>query len=1212
MFDALNQDTKEDLLQWYRTLNVGLKKVHKSLCAGKTTHAQQYVEELLDDFNDIEYFIQSFITSMPTNQFEIHIPNFISRVDLYYHLFMSALRNTTKRSDFLDSTIKEDPAKYVLNFENHPKGKPTNFMVFLIEKVLGEKIIMDEVLPILVHCQKATRSSKELIAKCIYEYFKFSYGEVMVDMKNIQEKLVQDEYTTTNRIEQEEKKKKIQKDLEKMVIKLVDQFKVIEVLILKMSESQLQAWKQEQNGAIVMSQIDLYHQLFMYVLRRHHSLTDVSDFMIIENPLQYIPTDGSIDFMDFLCKKVLGDEEAIMEEIWPLMNNVNEKKALIPWRLEFITKCIIVFVKKSIIKLKVDLSENIYNSLQTDKTSQRAVAQVEDLLKLFNTIEGSINKIPIYQMDAQVQDAISYISSRPEVYYNLIICALREKDAHYVPNDMDNPFFHYTQELTEFMVFLVMKVVGETTMMRESIWPLLATSDFVFHAERTKVSIRLITKSIIFFIQKSPKKFQTLRDNVLKSLQDGAMEGAMRRAEELLDFFNAIEILIANPNANYQLSTYHLRNFDNVIKDMINNTRSANDLSKILLELWASFIHEQTRSNIQVYHDTNSSTFRKIEVYYQLFVHALKSKLSKFNSIKISEVSKNLDEKIAKELLKDNYEVQPTDFMVSLVKKLLREEAIMNEIWPCMTIMWPSIAQDDKHEKRTWKFEQVKRDLRYLIITKCIHMYERKLFDHLISQIEKLSDPRPSDFEKCANLLQDIMKHVKKGDINNRGRVYNYVLSRFEDEGKLHEFFVDLFFKDEEIMQNKHQLTFGWIRKYDFKHLSMCVWECHQKSGFHPSKLCTEVGDAKFALNAGALIGQRLHNTGNFFDIWPEFKLDVNTTYRGVTALHAAAYIGHIHVINHLLIQRDLDINARTSHNSRGKSNKWKLHEAQTVLHIAVDQEHWEIVKLLCDNRQNELHIKNMRFHEEDGDGKTAIDMIYKKIRRMEKLIRDDDKTLDKNPQYVVLIDIKKMLLKMDDVQKGIERLYRDRQVHLDAANAILVGAALIAGVAFAGWLQPPLGYSDYYQLELPPPAPPNTYESYAAYNRYKSIQAFALFNSLSFFFAIATVISGADAAFPMGDRYIGDVVKSMQHILRRAIKFLIISMLCVLGAFTSAGIAILPPHLYFRKHFVLSIIVGSGLCCVMIWQLMTRHSKRVQRLNKYVIRIINSYINRC
>lgn len=44
------------------------------------------------------------------------------------------------------------------------------------------------------------------------------------------------------------------------------------------------------------------------------------------------------------------------------------------------------------------------------------------------------------------------------------------------------------------------------------------------------------------------------------------------------------------------------------------------------------------------------------------------------------------------------------------------------------------------------------------------------------------------------------MKYVKKGDINNRGRVYNYVLSRFEDEGKLYEFFVDLFFKDEEIM----------------------------------------------------------------------------------------------------------------------------------------------------------------------------------------------------------------------------------------------------------------------------------------------------------------------------------------------------------------------------------------------------------------------------
>lgn len=103
------------------------------------------------------------------------------------------------------------------------------------------------------------------------------------------------------------------------------------------------------------------------------------------------------------------------------------------------------------------------------------------------------------------------------------------------------------------------------------------------------------------------------------------------------------------------------------------------------------------------------------------------------------------------------------------------------------------------------------------------------------------------------------------------------------------------------------------------------------------------------------------------------------------------------------------------------------------------------------------------------------------------------------------------------NVKDYIENLYRDRQVYVDAANAILVGAALIATGAFAWWLQPPLKYTTYYgqQFSDPLPSPPNTYPQYASIPHHNLLQAFWVCNSLSFFCSIAMVISGARSVLP-------------------------------------------------------------------------------------------------
>jgi hypothetical protein len=64
--------------------------------------------------------------------------------------------------------------------------------------------------------------------------------------------------------------------------------------------------------------------------------------------------------------------------------------------------------------------------------------------------------------------------------------------------------------------------------------------------------------------------------------------------------------------------------------------------------------------------------------------------------------------------------------------------------------------------------------------------------------------------------------------------------------------------------------------------------------------------------------------------------------------------------------------------------------------------------------------------------------------------------------------------------------------------------------------LQPPLGYTIYYQFpQSSPETPPTTLESFVALKLHYILCLFKVFNTLSFFFAIATLILGAKVTFP-------------------------------------------------------------------------------------------------
>ncbi|CAK9206328.1 unnamed protein product [Sphagnum troendelagicum] len=269
------------------------------------------------------------------------------------------------------------------------------------------------------------------------------------------------------------------------------------------------------------------------------------------------------------------------------------------------------------------------------------------------------------------------------------------------------------------------------------------------------------------------------------------------------------------------------------------------------------------------------------------------------------------------------------------------------------------------------------------------------------------------------------------------------------------------------------------------------------------------------------------------------------------TALHYAAKAGHGDVVKTLLAHAsELDLNLKDSH-------------GDAPLHLATKNGRVHVVKALCQNPDQH----GLRANEEDAQGETCLQYAMEH---------------DNIPK-----EIANTLKDLSDVKDFLDRHYRDRQVFVDAANALLVGGALIAGLSFASWLQPPLSFTPYYQFPQSTPAtPPATYETFAAVELHYSLRLFWTFNNLSFFFAMATVLSGAEAAFPDLDTVF--IVKAVQ-IVRRALIWtsilLVFSVITVLGAFVCAGFTVLPPIARDVNNMTASTVFGMLVCCVVLFK---------------------------
>jgi hypothetical protein len=132
----------------------------------------------------------------------------------------------------------------------------------------------------------------------------------------------------------------------------------------------------------------------------------------------------------------------------------------------------------------------------------------------------------------------------------------------------------------------------------------------------------------------------------------------------------------------------------------------------------------------------------------------------------------------------------------------------------------------------------------------------------------------------------------------------------------------------------------------------------------------------------------------------------------------------------------------------------------------------------------------------------------------------------------------------------------------VDAANAILIGASLIASVTYTSWLILP--YDDIVHK--------------------KAVKVFWAFNSLSFFFAVATVLGCASVALPNFEpRKPRGQCFTMMCRLRVSFVFFIISVVCVLGAFTSAAFVRVPNQqdtYFIHDSIIIAIIVGGLFLC--------------------------------
>ncbi|KAG0631429.1 hypothetical protein M758_1G252500 [Ceratodon purpureus] len=335
-------------------------------------------------------------------------------------------------------------------------------------------------------------------------------------------------------------------------------------------------------------------------------------------------------------------------------------------------------------------------------------------------------------------------------------------------------------------------------------------------------------------------------------------------------------------------------------------------------------------------------------------------------------------------------------------------------------------------------------------------------------------------------------------------------------------------------------------------------------------------------------------------------------TGRGHTIFHLAAWKGRYDILEWV------DRYTRYLNISMDVANRSDF-DRQSPLHLAVISQNLECIKIFLRAEVLKVNLRNKK-------GYTPMEIAIALNASSQSIISKDDlmlygvtsfdtkslgynlESFDVNNLGIMkflendmpLTGLTKRTIIIEEIISAIdgldpETLQRDREVYVQAASAILVVAALIASGSFTAWLQPPLGYIPYYSSEFlvtEGAAPPGTYESFVSIKQHYVIHIFWIFNSLSFFSSIATIVAGVDASLPRKNLALKEAVTNMRQKVIFSSYLLFLALLLLIGSFITIGFAVLPPVLKYRINMFCTVAIGLVICGVAL----TRFFRKLER----------------
>jgi len=190
-------------------------------------------------------------------------------------------------------------------------------------------------------------------------------------------------------------------------------------------------------------------------------------------------------------------------------------------------------------------------------------------------------------------------------------------------------------------------------------------------------------------------------------------------------------------------------------------------------------------------------------------------------------------------------------------------------------------------------------------------------------------------------------------------------------------------------------------------------------------------------------------------------------------------------------------------------------HEGKSAIHSTIEYRDYELMNLILEEGAHKVNL-DMK----DSKGKSAWDVAFQQ------------------PEYKAV----------DKLQNYLERcgLYGTREDYAGAANAILVVAALLATVTFNAWSLITVAESTLFWV----------------------------FSSLSFLFAMSTLLAAAGAALPSR----GSTIADIRHTIHAASFCLAISISCAIGAFATAAFYY-APSIKYKRRIIVTIGIGGTFC---------------------------------